>query len=48
MLVNVDCPWCDGPATVESADHDALSCAGCAIRVELAPDPAREAEARAA
>ncbi len=46
-MISVECPWCDGPATVELAD-DAFDCAGCAIRVELAPPPTIEDVARAA
>jgi len=33
--MNVECPWCAGPATVEVADGDAFECDGCAIRVEI-------------
>jgi hypothetical protein len=46
-MIRVECPWCDGPATIEDAD-EAFECAGCAIRVELAPPPATESVARAA
>jgi hypothetical protein len=46
-MITVECPWCAGPATVE-ADDDAVECAGCAIRVELAPPPTTEPIARAA
>lgn len=46
-MFSVECPWCEGPATVAVAD-DAFECADCAIRVELAPQPATEPIARAA
>jgi hypothetical protein len=46
-MITVECPWCAGPATVE-ADDDAVECAGCAIRVELAPPPTTEPIACAA
>jgi hypothetical protein len=36
-MLTIDCPWCDGPVAIE---EDALECAGCAVRVEIAPDPA--------
>ena len=48
-MIDVECPWCAGSATVEIADGDeAFSCAGCAIRVEIAPEPVAELVARAA
>jgi sarcosine oxidase delta subunit len=48
MMV-VECPWCAGSATVEVAEGgDAFECRGCAVRVEIAPEPAREPVARAA
>jgi len=47
MLV-IECPWCAGSATVEVAEGDAFECSGCAIRVEIAPDPFTEPVARAA
>ena len=47
MLV-VEGPWCAGSAPVEVAEGDAFECIGCAIRVEIAPDPLPEAVARAA
>jgi hypothetical protein len=42
-MITVECPWCAGPASVEVADGDEFSCTGCAIRVEIAPEPAHEA-----
>ena len=47
QMIRVDCPWCDGPATVDSAD-ETFECAECSIRVELAAPPATESIARAA
>jgi hypothetical protein len=47
MLV-IECPWCAGPAAVELGEGDAFECSGCAIRVEIAPDPLTEPVARAA
>ena len=38
-MINVECPWCAGSATIEVAEGDAFECSGCAIRVEIAPDP---------
>jgi hypothetical protein len=46
-MFSVECPWCDGPATIEIAD-DTFDCAECAIRVEIAPQPVTEPIARAA
>jgi hypothetical protein len=47
-MISVECPWCAGSATIEVADRDEFSCAGCAIQVELAPEAAVEAGALAA
>lgn len=47
-MLTVECPWCAGPATVEVADGDEFRCAGCAIKVEIAPDPVCEPAERAA
>jgi uncharacterized Zn finger protein (UPF0148 family) len=41
-MINVECPWCAGAATVEVADGDVFECAACAIRVEIAPEPSAE------
>ena len=46
-MVTLDCPWCDGPMALEAEAGDA-ACEGCAIRVELAPDPSPAPIARAA
>jgi hypothetical protein len=47
-MLTVECPWCAGSATVEVDDGDEFCCAGCAIKVDIAPDPVREPAARAA
>jgi hypothetical protein len=48
MMV-VECPWCAGSATVEVAEGaDGFECRGCAVRVEIAPEPDSVAVARAA
>jgi len=47
-MISVECPWCAGSASVEVADGHEFNCSGCAIRVELAPDPVTEPVARAA
>ena len=46
-MIRTECPWCDGPATVDGAD-EAFECAECSIRVEIAEPPATESIARAA
>jgi primosomal protein N' len=38
-VVIVECPWCDGPVTLE-AEADELRCDACRIAVELATTPA--------
>jgi hypothetical protein len=50
-MVQVECPWCDGPAFVEATEGPtgaAVRCEGCAISVELAPDGVTESLTRAA
>ena len=47
-MITVECPWCAGSASVEVADRDEFICAGCAIRVEIAPVPVPEQVAHAA
>jgi uncharacterized Zn finger protein (UPF0148 family) len=42
----VSCPLCDGPATFEPAEGD-LDCPTCAVRLEVATDPARALPAAA-
>jgi hypothetical protein len=44
-MINVECPWCAGPATVEA---DEFSCAECVVSVEIAPAASSEPVARAA
>jgi len=46
MMMNVECPWCAGSATV--VEGDGFSCPDCAIAVDLAPDPITEPIAVAA
>jgi len=38
----IDCPWCDGAATVD-LESNTVGCAGCAITIDIAPDPATRA-----
>jgi hypothetical protein len=50
-VVQVECPWCDGLAVVESVEALAgavVRCEGCAVAVELAPEGITESFARAA
>jgi hypothetical protein len=50
-MVQVECPWCDGPAVVEPVEASAgatVRCEGCAVSVELAPEGITESLARAA
>jgi hypothetical protein len=46
-MIRVECPWCDGPATIEGAD-EAFECAECAIRVEVVGGPVSDPLAQAA
>jgi len=50
-MVHVECPWCDGPAVVESVEAPSgavVRCEGCAVTVELASEGITESLARAA
>jgi hypothetical protein len=50
-MVQVECPWCDGRAVVESVEAPTgavVRCEGCAVAVELAPEGMTESLARAA
>jgi hypothetical protein len=38
-MITIDCPFCAGDAHLEPAS-DALTCDGCEVTVEVAPDPA--------
>jgi Pyruvate/2-oxoacid:ferredoxin oxidoreductase delta subunit len=45
-VITIDCPFCAGDAHVEaSLDH--LTCDGCGVTVEVAPDAAPVLEAAA-
>ena len=37
--MTTDCPWCDGPATIDPA-LTAVDCDACGIHVDLADDDA--------
>ena len=41
-MINVECPWCAGSATIEVADRDEFSCAECSIQVELVAEAVAE------
>jgi hypothetical protein len=47
-MLTVDCPWCEGPMTLDDGALASATCDDCAVRVELAPDPAPVAPALAA
>lgn len=50
-MVQVECPWCDGPAVLDSVEAPAgavIRCEGCAVSVELASEGITESVARAA
>jgi hypothetical protein len=42
VMVQIECPWCAGPASFVEATSEAgsgaVDCADCGVRVELAPD----------
>jgi hypothetical protein len=45
-LITIDCPFCSGEAQVE-ASLDSLTCEGCGVTVEMAPEPLASLEAAA-
>ncbi|MEA2631268.1 MAG: hypothetical protein QOE66_1487 [Chloroflexota bacterium] len=47
-MINVECPWCAGSATIEVAHGDEFSCPECAIRVEIVGPAAGDLVALAA
>jgi transcription elongation factor Elf1 len=47
-MVTFECPWCAEPASVDPVAFDELSCEGCGLRIELAPDPVPKRIAQAA
>jgi transcription elongation factor Elf1 len=48
-MTHVECPWCAGEATVETAGQvGQVVCADCSIRVEIAADMTSEVIAKAA
>ena len=47
-MITVECPWCTEPVEVDAAIVDVLSCDGCAVTVEIAPDPVAHPLGRAA
>jgi hypothetical protein len=38
-MITIDCPLCAGEATTDEALLT-VSCAGCGVTIEVAPDPA--------
>lgn len=50
-MIDVECPWCDGPAVVDagtSPGEAQVRCEGCGVAVDVAPELAIEPIARAA
>ena len=49
-MLQMECPWCDGPATVEpvAGDDATFSCPDCSVRVEVTGAPTLEVAAIAA
>ena len=45
-MITIDCPFCPGEATTDSA-LTIVACDGCGVSVEIGPDPAVRLEAAA-
>ncbi|HET9756229.1 MAG TPA: hypothetical protein VFP66_06990 [Candidatus Limnocylindrales bacterium] len=37
-MITIDCPLCAGEATTDETLSD-MTCAGCGVTVDIAPDP---------
>lgn len=37
-MISIDCPLCDGAATTDAA-LTVVACDGCAVTIEIAPEP---------
>ena len=48
MMFDIECPWCDEPATADVAESGQFTCVGCSIRVELVAAPISDPLALAA
>ena len=47
-MVTIECPWCTEPVQLDATTVDVVSCDGCAVTVEIAPDPVAHPLDRAA
>jgi hypothetical protein len=52
-MVEIECPWCAGAAELVTGEPakgrmDALDCAACGVRIEIAGDPPMTEVRRAA
>jgi hypothetical protein len=45
-MITIDCPFCSGQAQVEAA-LETMTCDGCGVTVEIAPEPIAVLEAAA-
>ena len=45
-MITIDCPLCAGEATTDETLSD-MTCAGCGVTVDIAPDPVALLEAAA-
>ena len=45
-MITIDCPFCSGEAHVETT-LDEMTCEGCGVTVEVAPDPGIRLDAAA-
>ncbi len=37
-MITIDCPWCDGTATVDEAADGGFACPECAASAPIVPD----------
>jgi hypothetical protein len=45
-MITIECPLCAGEATTDETLSD-MTCAGCGVTVDIAPDPATSLAAAA-
>jgi hypothetical protein len=47
-MITIECPWCDEKVNLETRLDETVTCDGCRVTVEIAPDPAGSSLAHAA
>jgi hypothetical protein len=48
MMFDIECPWCDEPATVDLVASSEFACPECSVRVDVVAAPINDRLAHAA